>query len=157
MSKELYVESDFWKHKPVISIDITRLLDRELQGRLPTGVDRVSLEYIRHFFDHSRAMVRFAGRWLTLSKDNSKILFDELLNPSVKFRNTVYAYVFKSYISNWEVLRHYMLFNTGHSGLDRADYLFHLQKREIQPITNTLCGDRAISCAVKLQPNWNTD
>src|SRR5258706_5244176 len=34
---------------PNILIDVTRLVYRRLKGKLPTGIDRVSIEYIRHY------------------------------------------------------------------------------------------------------------
>ena len=119
---------------PMITIDITRLLDRGLQGRLPTGVDRVSLEYVRHFRERARAMVRFAGRWLTLRESDSKRLFDELLEPSARFGQVVRMCVTRSYLSDWQRPRRHLLLNTGHSGLDRPDYSVQVQRRELQPI-----------------------
>jgi hypothetical protein len=61
-------------------IDVTRLVDRMLQGRLPTGVDRVSLAYVQHFKERSRALIRFAGRWLTFNQSDSQRLFNALLD-----------------------------------------------------------------------------
>jgi len=119
-----------------ITIDITRLLDRGLQGRLPTGVDRVSLEYVRHFRERARAMVRFAGRWLTLGESGSQRLFDEVLDPSAKFGQVVRAYVAKSYVSDWQHHHGHLLLNTGHSGLDRPDYAVNVQRRGLRPVFN---------------------
>lgn len=123
----------FSKNLP-ITIDVTRLLDRGLQGRLPTGVDRVSLEYVRHFRERARAMVRFAGRWLTLGASGSQRLFDEVLDPSAKFGLVVRACVVKSYVSDWRRPHGHFLLNTGHSGLDRPDYAVHVQRRGLRPV-----------------------
>ena len=70
-----------WFRRNQILIDVTRLLYRSLQGRLPTGVDRVSLEYVRHFGGCARALIRFCGRWIVLSRNESQRLFDQLLCP----------------------------------------------------------------------------
>jgi hypothetical protein len=56
-------------------LDVSRLLDRRLQRRLPTGIDRVSLEYVRHFGPHSTALVHAAGQWIELSTGDSTRLF----------------------------------------------------------------------------------
>ena len=66
-------------------IDVTRLLSRGLEGRLPTGVDRVSLEYVRHFGDQARALARVAGRWIVFSETESRRVFDALLAPDARF------------------------------------------------------------------------
>ena len=42
-------------------VDVTRSLDRAMRGRLPTGVDRVILEYIKHFQQNAQALVRWGG------------------------------------------------------------------------------------------------
>lgn len=120
--------------EPAICIDITRLLDRGLKGRLPTGVDRVSLEYVRHFRERACAMVRFAGRWLTLREAASQRMFDELLDPGARFGRVVRACVAKSYVSDWQRPRHQVLLNTGHSGLDRPEYAVNVRMRGLQPI-----------------------
>lgn len=118
----------------LINIDITRLLDRGLQGRLSTGVDRVSLEYIRHFRGRARALVRFAGRWLFLNDEDSQRLFAELLDPGARFGQVVRMCVAKSYVADWRQPKHHVLLNTGHSGLDRPKYSFRLQQLALQPI-----------------------
>ena len=52
----------------VLLIDVTRLAARLLEGKHPTGVDRVSLAYIDHFRSRARAVVRHWGRWMQLSR-----------------------------------------------------------------------------------------
>lgn len=73
-------------------IDVTRLVGRKLKGRLPTGVDRVALEYVRHFGrpapqppqglprrPAAAAWLRL-GRWaFALPPSASRRLFDWLL------------------------------------------------------------------------------
>ena len=66
-------------------IDVTRLLDRALKGRLPSGVDRVSLAYVRHFAHRAAALIRFAGLWIVLSRADSERLFAALLTPGEGF------------------------------------------------------------------------
>jgi glycosyltransferase involved in cell wall biosynthesis len=118
-----------------ILLDITRLLDRGLQERLPTGVDRVILEYVRHFRDQARALVRFGGRKIVVGREDSRRLFDALLNTDTRFNSTVRWLVGRSYVFRWaEAIHEYRLFNIGHSGLDRPDYRTFLQRNRLQPI-----------------------
>ena len=80
-------------------IDVTRLVDRTMQGRLPTGVDRVSLEYIRYFGQRATALVRFAGQWIELSLADSERVFDGLLSPHGNFFSIPGIVVWKEHIT----------------------------------------------------------
>ena len=117
-------------------IDITRLLDRARKGRLPTGVDRVSLEYVRHFGGRATALLRFTGRWIELSRGDSERVFEALLSPSENFNQMI----------RWALARALpgsigqrfsaprFLFNTGHSGLEKIHYADRLQRTGLKPI-----------------------
>jgi len=121
---------------PEALIDITRLLDRRMQGRLPTGIDRVSLEYVRHFRTRATGLVRYLGRWIELSQPESIRLFDALLAPSFNFNHLVRRTVSRALPRC--LGRHFnkpkFLFNTGHNGLERKDYLTRLQRSSLRPI-----------------------
>lgn len=117
-------------------IDITRLVDRRMQGRLPTGVDRVSLEYVRHFGSRSTALVRYAGRWIELSPPQSWRIFEALLTSSINFiplvRRTVARAFPHSFGRRFSTPR--FLFNTGHNGLETKDYVHRLQNSRLKPL-----------------------
>ena len=116
-------------------IDVTRLADRMLRGRLPTGVDRVSLEYVRHFRARSRALVRVAGRWVVVNHGDSQHVFDALLAPDADFSRTVHWCVGRSYALSWGGSGGpSVLFNTGHSGLDHPGYAGQVRRRGWKPI-----------------------
>ena len=117
-------------------IDVTRLVDRTMQGRLPTGVDRVSLEYIRYFGQRATALVRFAGQWIELSLADSERVFDALLSPHGNFNALVRRVVARSFLGS--VGRKFsdprFFFNTGHSGLEKAYYAQFLQRSALKPL-----------------------
>lgn len=116
-------------------IDITRLADRMLQGRLPTGVDRVSLEYVRHFRASSRALVRVAGRWVVVNRGDSQRVFETLLAPDADCSRVVRWCVGKSYALSWGGSgKPAVLLNTGHSGLDHPGYAGQVRRRGWKPI-----------------------
>jgi glycosyltransferase involved in cell wall biosynthesis len=119
-----------------ILIDITRLLDRRMQGRLPTGVDRVSLEYVRHFGGRSTALVRFAGRWIELSKRDSERVFDALLSPTGDFNALIRWAVARAFPRSIDQLfaASRFLFNTGHSGLEQIQYTHRLRYSGLKPL-----------------------
>lgn len=119
-----------------VAIDITRLLGRYLKGRWPTGVDRVSQEYIRHYSVRARAVVRVLGRTLVLSTADSQPLFQALLNSNFSMNRAVVWRVVKAFfsINKKKQLRGAFLFNTGHSGLEKPDYPRHLEALGVKPI-----------------------
>lgn len=118
-----------------VLIDVTRLLDRALKGRLPSGVDRVSLAYVRHFATRAAALVRFAGRWVELGAADSQRVFDVLLAPDERFGRTVRYSVVRSYALRWHSSGGpRVLFNTGHSGLDHSSYAVQAQRRGSLPV-----------------------
>ena len=122
--------------QPEALIDVTRLLDRRMQGRLPTGVDRVSLEYVRHFGKRSTALVRFAGQWIELSPGDSEQVFTALLaqegafNPLI--RRVVIKAIPRSVSQRFSAPRFF--FNTGHSGLEKMQYTQRLQRSKLKPL-----------------------
>ena len=117
-------------------IDITRLLDRRMKLRLPTGVDRVSLEYVRYFSQRSTAMVRFLGQWIELSRRDSELIFGELLSLGILDRTLIHKVVIKALLCNAKhrFSKPRYFFNTGHSGLDSIDYGQRLQRSQLKPI-----------------------
>lgn len=104
-------------------IDVTRSLDRALQGRLPTGVDRVSLEYVRHFGADARALVRFGGRWIVMAQRRSRAVFDALLDSNGVNGPRLRGLVGCSYVLDWrKPVVGSVLLNIGHSGLQEPGY-----------------------------------
>ena len=120
---------------PGLIHDVTRLLDRALQGRRPTGVDRVGLAYVGHFRQRSQALVRFAGRWVLFSQADSRRLFDWLLSPDGRQARRIRNLVGKAYVLNWRLpAPGSFLLNTGHSGLDRADHAERVRRYRLRSL-----------------------
>lgn len=115
-------------------IDVTRLADRFLQNRLPTGVDRVSLQYLQHFADRAYALIRFAGRWVELGRGDSQLVFGLLLNGDPSGRTILRRCVARAYALAWRRQHCGVLFNTGHSGLDREGYAKRVARRGLKPV-----------------------
>lgn len=117
-------------------IDVTRLVDRTMQGRLPTGVDRVSLEYVRYFGERATALVRFAGQWIELSEADSTRIFAALLAPAGNFNSLVRRAVSKAFLGSVGRRFHEprFFFNTGHNGLEKPEYAQFLQRSALKPL-----------------------
>jgi glycosyltransferase involved in cell wall biosynthesis len=115
-------------------IDTTRLADRTLRGRLPTGVDRVDLAYVDHYATRARALVRFGGRWLVLGEGASRWVFDALRHPTPRSRRRLRLAVASAYARPWPTGRQPILLNISHSGLDQPDYAARLAAGRWRPL-----------------------
>ena len=119
---------------PSMLIDVTRLVDRFMQGRLPTGVDRVGLAYVRHYAAQAQAVVRWAGRSWVLPAQQSARLFAWLLAPTTT--RAALRILLSGFVRGG--LRRpaagSVLFNTGHSGLEQARYSATLKKMQVRPV-----------------------
>lgn len=119
-----------------ILIDISRLASRCSRGRLPTGVDRVCLAYVRHFGPTARAVLRKGGWTWVLPLAASQRLFALLLAPPADFERILSLQLAINFPFPWKKACEpgAILFNVGHSGLDRADYAVWLEKNGCRPI-----------------------
>lgn len=118
-----------------VLIDITRLIHRFMNKRLATGVDRVSLAYIRHYRDNARAVYRHKSKdKFVFRKAESAVLFDWVLalgvtgNPQL----TIYKGLLTGCLAQNVAGR--FLFNTGHTGLESDDYVEMLKSQQVRPI-----------------------
>lgn len=118
----------------VLLIDVTRLAARLLEGKHPTGVDRVSLAYIDHFRPRARAVVRHWGRWMQLSQGASQRVFAALLGEDPQPQSTLRRCVAAAYVLRWGLTPGALLFNTGHSGLDDPRYAQRVHRHRVRPI-----------------------
>lgn len=111
------------------------MLDLALQGRRPTGVDRVGLAYLERFRKRARALVRFAGRWVVFVETDSQRLFDWVISPDVGSAGRIRWLVCSNYALTWQRPQEgSILLNTGHSGLDCADYAERVRRYKLRPL-----------------------
>ncbi len=118
-----------------IAIDVTRLVVRALRGRLPTGVDRVCLRYIRHFPD-ARAVFYKWGIGRVVSRAGSRVLFGLLLaRPDHVVARLSRCLVRELAGRLPRRLQPGSLFlNVGHSGLELPGYGNWLRSQGLKPI-----------------------
>lgn len=117
-----------------ILIDVTRLVVRFRQGRLPTGVDRVGLAYVQHYGQHAQAVIRWAGRSWVLPRAQSDQLFAWLFAPNPAELAT--RIIARGILAGWreQGMPGSFLFNTGHSGLEQAAYPSMLRQMGVRPL-----------------------
>jgi len=122
---------------PPVLIDISRLLDRKLLGRNPTGIDRVSLAYLHHYRANARAVLCRGSRAFSLSRQDSDRCFDLLLGE----RPASAAAILRSWAGamarGWwhNRIDGNLLFNTGHTGLEHSGYADGLRRRGVRLVS----------------------
>ena len=118
-----------------VLIDITRLIHRFMNKRLATGVDRVSLAYIRHYRGNARAVYRHKRTdKFVFRKAESAVLFDWVLALGMTGdpRLTIYKGLVTGCLA--QNVAGTFLFNTGHTGLESDAYVAMLQSQQVRPI-----------------------
>jgi len=117
-------------------IDVTRLISRFIQGRIPTGVDRVCLAYVRQYGGRARAFVYRAGLGGVLSGMASQAIFKLLMEPGGTFlRSAVRSFASCAIKPLSRVhTANRLLVNIGHSGLEKPGYADWLTEKQVRPI-----------------------
>lgn len=116
---------------PCILIDISRLFYFKLTGRRSTGIDRVGLEYLRHYADRARAVLTLGPFSSVLSAPDSLLAFRMLLDDGVNGRAPAARLIAKAYVNWWmrPSVEGCVLLNTSHTGLERSGYASGLRRR----------------------------
>ncbi|MDR0781525.1 MAG: glycosyltransferase family 4 protein [Pseudomonadales bacterium] len=116
-------------------IDVTRAFQHAWLGRLPTGIDRVDLEYLHHFSGTGRALLRLGGRWMFLGAADSRKLFRALSQTGGVSRRCLIGCVLKSYVLSWRWPRAgAWLIHTGHAGLERENFSDRVRRYGLRPL-----------------------
>jgi len=105
-------------------IDISRVLERLLKGRLPTGVDRVILAYVLRWGGVAQALLQ-KGRWRrVLPVRESRKLFDLLLTPPERFNQRVWQQIARATMPPWpsQCLADGFSFHLGQTGVDQPGF-----------------------------------
>jgi glycosyltransferase involved in cell wall biosynthesis len=121
---------------PRILLDISRLCYRRLAGRLPTGIDRVALEYLRHYAEGARAVLTRGPFNSVLSSADSARAFEWLLDPGGAGGVFPALRLPGSAFLGWCAMPDVadsVLINAGHSGLEYAGYAASLRQRGARP------------------------
>ncbi|MFT2096627.1 glycosyltransferase family 4 protein [Acidiphilium multivorum] len=114
--------------------DVTRLAGRLLDGKRPTGIDRVSIAYLRHFGTGARALVRHWGRWVPFRGKAAQRLIRALLGELEPASHIVRTLVATHFLAPSRIKPGSLFFNTGHSGLDDPAYGAMVQRLGLRPI-----------------------
>ncbi|MFM0161114.1 glycosyltransferase family 4 protein [Paraburkholderia sediminicola] len=117
-----------------IHLDVTRLLTRLYDGLLPTGVDRVGLQYIQKYGAEARAILSERGFSTVLTERDSQQTFAMLLS-SIRNRNAIRALVARACLNRLrETSLNGVLLHTSHNGMEFGRYYRAMTKRGIRPV-----------------------
>lgn len=121
---------------PEILIDVTRLLYRLATDVIPTGIDRVGLEYVRHYAGQSRAVLSLGALAAAASRADSARIFRKLLEGADGIRPLALEAVVKSFCWNWLFpgAGRRILFNTSYLWLENPWYGMQLRLFGAQPL-----------------------
>ncbi|AJT48626.1 glycosyltransferase family 4 protein [Burkholderia thailandensis] len=119
----------------IIYLDVTRLVTRLYQGLLPTGVDRVGLQYIRHYGNRARAVLSERGFFAILSEKDSTLVFD-WLTSSIGNKNAICRLVARAYLKSifGASFQNGILLHTSHSGMEFPRYYKKLASLGIKSV-----------------------
>ncbi|WP_198924243.1 glycosyltransferase family 4 protein [Acidithiobacillus caldus] len=117
-----------------ILVDVTRLCARHLEGLHPTGIDRVTLAYLRHYRPRVRAVVRHGGRWLRLSAKGSSDILSAILETGDNGRKRIRSAVARAHLMRASRCEDCWFFNLSHSGLEDTRYGDILKRLGLRPL-----------------------
>lgn len=114
----------------MLYIDITRLYHNNRLGKTNTGVDKVSLAYVKEYASIANAVIRLPSHWLFFPKQRSGQLFDALLAD-----DKIHISYFEKKIYDKPCFKgKNFLLNTSHSGLEKSSYLENMKHYGLQGI-----------------------
>jgi len=120
----------------LLFIDVSRLLERLLRKRLPTGVDRVTSAYVQHFGAHARAVIQIGRFRRLLTRETSLRLFDMIAEPGVDFRQRLVALIAHACLPPWSSQdgANGLYFNLSHTGIESATFCNWVTRSRLRPI-----------------------
>ena len=120
---------------PHILIDISRALYIRLVRRTPTGIDRVSLEYVRRYAGRARAVLSLGPFSSALSRADSELAFKLTLDGEPRPWLVAAWLIFKSHIKWWtgSRVKDHVLINTSNAW-SASSYATALRRRGACPV-----------------------
>ena len=121
---------------PGILIDVTRLLFRRAWGVIPTGIDRVCVEYLRHFEGRARAVLSLGPLATALSFADSARMIRRLLDENDDLRWLRAEMISKAICWGWMFsgVGKRVLFNTGYLWQENNYYAMQLRLFGARPV-----------------------
>jgi glycosyltransferase involved in cell wall biosynthesis len=121
--------------EPVL-LDVSRLVWRAREGKVPTGIDRTALAYVAHYRARARAVVQSGDLTRVLPYRFSQQLFDLLLGSWTSTAAPLLRLFLRSLVMPMPArdLSGQIYFNVGHTGLERPGHAAWLRRTGVKPI-----------------------
>lgn len=118
-----------------ILLDVSRLIWRAWEGKMPTGIDRTCLAYVAHFREAARAVVQRGKSTLVLPTEASARLFERLLVPNGDFKLKLTGLLASGFLfRRLGDLSGQIYLNVGHTGLDKPGHGEWIQRTGVLPL-----------------------
>jgi len=117
-----------------ILLDVSRLIWRRWKGRLPTGIDRVCLAYLRHFAPWAQAVVQHPWFRGILDPDASRRLFALLESPGTHFKSALVLGGIRNFRRPSDRGNGRAYLNVGHTGLNSPEFRRWVREADVKPI-----------------------
>jgi glycosyltransferase involved in cell wall biosynthesis len=117
-----------------VLIDITRLIARRWGGTIPTGIDRVGLEYLRHYRGEARAVISWGRMGVVLSKGNTELATRLLLESGTDATLAIVRLIASACttpLTTQNMAAHFLI-NTGHFGLEDTQHAVAFRRRNAE-------------------------
>lgn len=121
---------------PTILLDVSRLVWRAWEGKLPTGIDRTCLAYVARYHGWSQAVVQHGGHTKVLSREVSERLYDIILTQGAEgVRLKLLSLAVSGLLGRRESdLAGRAYLNVGHTGLDKPGHSAWLTRSRVRPV-----------------------
>jgi len=113
--------------------DVTRLIWRRWKGRLPTGIDRVCLAYLRHFGARSQAVIQHKRFRRIIGRQASQDLF-ALLEAPDRFRTRLPLGALRHWRGMNGAGDDRLYLNIGHTGLNSLGFGEWVSRSNVRPV-----------------------
>jgi len=119
---------------PVL-LDVTRLVALRWTGRQPNGIDRVCLEYLRHFRDRAQAVVQHRGAIRVLNQRASRRLCDLLsIERAAGARAKIISHLATALTSAERPRPGSFYLNVSHTDFDLPVHVRWIERHALRPI-----------------------
>jgi glycosyltransferase involved in cell wall biosynthesis len=115
-------------------LDVTRLIWRRWRGRLPTGIDRVCLAYLRHFGPRAQAVIQHDRFRRILDREASQDLFSLMEGSPSRFRLGILTGFIRHLRGLDSEGRSRIYLNVGHTGLNSAGFNDWVVRSNVRPV-----------------------
>ncbi|MFL6760277.1 glycosyltransferase family 4 protein [Sphingomonas sp.] len=117
-----------------ILLDVSRLVWRRWRGRLPTGIDRACLAYLRHFAPKAQAVIQHDRFRHILDRDASRELFALLDSPGTGFKAALALGALQNFGRWSDNGRSRPYLNIGHTGLNSNAFREWIRNADVKPV-----------------------